>query len=373
MLSCHFMKCWWYFLRSHKWVVLLIFFFLFAPYAHAQLLAKIFKKDSIDNNYYEANDTLTNTRLYASQKLTYPTLKSGDGNHEVRYRSNGNTNLGFGNTYGWLTVNIGLNFKFINDDDHLKGKTDFIDMHTQIVGRPYVVDFYGQFYKGVYLMPETGDLPKGTPYPLRPDIYTQQIGFSSYFIPNWRKFSYAAAVTQRDWQKKSAGSFLFGGEFFAGKIKGDSALVPKERARQFENPGINKVKYYEIGFGAGYAYTLVIKRHWFVSASAVTGIATGFLQQYERYDIESSMYFRPNFMIRPSFGYNSKKFNGAVYLFSSQVNAGNTKGYYQVNTSNLRVTIAYRFAPSQRIKKRYQALLNLNPYYRKQQKSSEQE
>ncbi len=346
---------------------------LFAFATHAQFLAKIFKQDSTDSRYYEANDTLSNTRFYVSQKLTNPVLKSSDGNQKVRYRSNGNTNLGVGNTYGWLTINIGLNFKFMNNDDDLRGKTRFLDLHTQIVGRPYVVDVYGQFYKGAYLMPESGNLPKGTPYPTRPDIYTQQIGFSSYFIPNWRKFSYAASVTQRDWQKKSAGSFLFGGEFFTGKIKGDSALVPVERSSHFKFPEIFKVKYYEIGVGGGYAYTLVIHNHWFISASAITSISAGFMQNYAGEDVEGSFYIKPNFMLRPSVGYNSKKFNGSVYIFASQVNAGNSNGIYQINTFNFRTTLAYRLTPRKRTKDLYQKLLNINPSYRKQQKSQEQE
>lgn len=347
-------------------------FFGIGHQAQSQFLAKIFKIDSIDNRYYSNFDTLTNTRLYLSQKLTNPTLKSGDGKHLLRYRSNGNTNLGIGNTYGWLTINIGLKFRAINHDDDVRGKTRFLDLHTQIVGRPYVVDFFGQFYKGAYLMPEKGDLPDGTKYPLRPDLYTELIGFSSYYIPNWKRFSYAALVTQRDWQKKSAGSPLLGFEFFTGRISGDSALVPPDRDWQPGYREINKVRFYEVAFGVGYAYSLVIKKHWFVSASAITTLSGGIMNQYAFGLASSSLYLRPNFLIRPSFGFNSNRFNGSVYLFANQVNAGNSNGVYRINNSNFRVTFAYRFNPSPGFKKKYQILLNMKPRLKKKEKKQDE-
>jgi hypothetical protein len=149
--------------------------------------------------------------------------------------------------------------------------------------------------------------------------------------------------------------------------------VPSERAAQFENAQFTKVKYYEIGIGAGYAYTLVIKKHWFITASAIPSLSGGYLQQFDDQHRHGSFYLRPNFLFRPSIGYNSKKFNCSLYWFSSYVNAGNRNGYYHVNTSNARATIAYRFNPTPRTKRVYQKILNLNPAYRKQQKSVETE
>jgi hypothetical protein len=330
-------------------------------------ISRIFKKDTINQAYYELNDTLNNNRLYVSQKLTSPAIINEDGTHKVRYRSNANTNLGIGSTYKWLTLNIGINFNFINDDDEIKGRTRFLDLRSTAFGRSYVVDLFGQFYKGVYLLPETGQVLSGEPYPQRGDIFTQQIGATFYYYPNWRKFSSSAAANQRDWQKKSAGSFMYGAEIFSGKIKGDSSLVPKERADYFDNYLVDKMKFFEIAAGGGYAYTLVIKQHWFVTASAIVSLSAGNRRQFTGEKVTGAGYVRPNFLIRPSFGYNSKKWNGSVMLFANRVNTGNNLGHYQIETYNLRFTLAYRMLPRNKHKKILNNILNLSPFWRNQE------
>ncbi len=342
------------------------FYFLYPADAFAQL-TQIFRKDSIETDYYVLNDSLVNTRFYVSQKLTSPTFLGLDPEDKVRYKPNGNTNLGLGATYGWLTLNIGIKFGFINDDDDEKGKTRFLDLHTQAIGRPYCVDVYGQFYKGDYIKPEDGKLPAGGKYVQRPDIYTQQIGASGYYFPNWRRFSFAAAVNQRDWQQKSAGSAIFGGEIFTGKIKGDSNMIPLDQLTEFAQGKVDKVTFFELGVGAGYAHTFVIKKHFFISASGIISLSGGIQKQFDEGQSTNNGYLRPNYLIRPSIGYNSRKFNASVMLFASRVNTGNHAGRYQVTTSNLRFTLAYRLLPSEKTKKKINRILSINPFYKPEQ------
>lgn len=332
----------------------------------AQILAKIFKIDTAIRGYYETFDTLANTRVYASEKLTSPTFISKDGEHRIKYLSNGNKNLGVGQTYEWFTLNIAVNFRFINDDDDIKGETRFLDLHTHIIGRPFIVNLYGQFYKGVYLWPESGKNPAGIPYEQRPDIRTRLMGGSVYFVPNWRRFSFAAAITQRDWQKRSAGSPLFGLEFFTGNVSGDSSLIPNSEISNFKRGLIDRLGFVEAAAGAGYGYTLVIKKNWFVHTSITSGIVAGYLK--ERFnDVinHQNMYFRPNFIVRSSFGYNSNKFNAAAYYFMNRNISGNDQLNLTINTSNTRLIFAYRLQPSQKLKKSYNKLFSLNPKWKK--------
>lgn len=330
-------------------------------------LTNLFRKDSIETDFYVLNDSLVNTRLYMSQKLTSPTIIGKDPEQKVDYKANGNTNLGVGATYGWLTLNIGIRFGFLNDDDEEKGKTRFLDLHTQAIGRPYCVDLYGQFYKGNYLKPPDGSVPAGGKYVQRPDIYTQQIGASMYYFPNWRRFSYAAAVNQRDWQQKSAGSAIFGGEFFTGKIRGDSNMIPLDQLADFPQGKVDKITFFEVGVGMGYAHTLVIKKHFFISASGIISLSGGIQKQFDEGQSTNTGYLRPNYLIRPSVGFNSRKFNASVMLFASRVNTGNDAGRYQITTSNLRFTLAYRLLPSEKTKRRINRILSVNPFYKPEQ------
>jgi hypothetical protein len=325
---------------------------------------KINKTDSIKVEFYELNDSLNNNRIYVSQKLTSPAIINKDGSHTLRYRSNGNTNIGIGTTYKWLTINLAGNFGFINDDDDIKGRTRHLDFQSRGFGRSFIIDFFAQFYKGVYLLPDTGKIPQGQPFPQRGDIYTQQIGAAFYYYPNWRKFSTSAAAIQRDWQKKSAGSLIYGGEFFTGKIRGDSNLIPNDRAAYFDNGQVDRIVFFEIAAGGGYAYTLVVNKRWFASVTGIVSLSAGILRESFEGNPQRNIYLRPNYLIRPSIGYNSKRWNGSVMLFGSRVNAGNNNRRYEIETFNLRFTLAYRLLPRNRHNKVLNDVLNLNPFWR---------
>lgn len=328
--------------------------------------AVLFSKDTVNSRYIQLNDTLANARLYVSQKLTSPTLVSPGGEHQVKYRSNGPTNLGFGGTYGWLTLNIGLNFKAINHDNNILGQTKFLDLHGTGIGKTYFVDFFGQFYKGVYLLPESGQkLPDGQAYPTRPDIYTQLLGLNAWYIPNWRKYSYSAAANQRDWQKKSAGSFLLGWGIFSGKTEGDSSLIPKDRNTNFQYPEMNRISFFELSAGAGYGYTLVISRHFFAAASFTASLSAGISHQFSGERQFNDVYFKPDYLLRSSVGYNGERFNASVMLFGSQQNAGDETAC-RITTTNLRFTVAHRFVPRHKSKKTLNQLMKVNPWWRKQ-------
>ena len=95
-------------------------------------------------------------------------------------------------------------------------------------------------------------------------------------MPNVDRFSYRAALTENDVQTKSAGSLLFGGEAYYGSIKGDSSLVPVEVRGNFSQFGVDKINFFSIGPGIGYAYTLVIEKHFYITGSAIGSIDVNF-------------------------------------------------------------------------------------------------
>jgi hypothetical protein len=272
-----------------------------------------------------------------------------------------------GATYDWLTINIGINFGFINNDDDKRGETRFLDLQSQAIGRTSVINLYGQFYKGKYVKPNDGTDPVDGKFTQRPDIYTQQIGASAYFFPNWRRFSYAAAVNQRDWQQKSAGSAIFGGEIFTGKIRGDSSMIPPDQLEDFVQGNVDKITFYELGIGAGYAHTFVIKKHFFISATGIISLSGGLQKQFNEKQSMGTGYLRPNYIIQPSLGYNSRKFNASVMILTSRVNTGNDGGSYQITTSKHRFTLAYRLLPSEKTKKKIIRLFSLNPFWKPEQ------
>lgn len=92
----------------------------------------------------------------------------------------------------------------------------------------------------------------------RIDIHKGQISQNAlnlnfYYAFNYRRFSFPAAFSQSYIQKRSAGSWMIGASFDGSKTKLNDMTI----------------RLNEFAVGAGYAYNLVIARHWLCHLSAL--------------------------------------------------------------------------------------------------------
>jgi hypothetical protein len=142
---------------------------------------------------------------------------------------------------------------------------------------------YLQNYRGFYLRNTKDMIPgweEGDPYYIRRDIRSRTVGLDVSYIFNSSRFSMRAAVLQNEWQKKSAGSFLVGGSLFYNVNIGDSSIVPSQLyyGLFFSDLKFDESKNLSLGPLVGYAYTFVIKRHFFILASVNGSANIGFTQ-----------------------------------------------------------------------------------------------
>ena len=187
-----------------------------------------------DSAYIEDYTHDITFRIYGSRKYTNYNIVDTRRDKEVLYRPNDNFNVGFGANYKFLGINFGFNLPFINKDDEVYGRTHSLDLQTHIYLRKLIVDFYWQYYKGYYIAPNENGLlttagiasEEGKPLLIRPDLHIRNYGIGMLYVFNDERFSYRAAYLQNDYQKKSAGSLILGGEIFSTKIDGDSSLIP---------------------------------------------------------------------------------------------------------------------------------------------------
>ena len=87
---------------------------------------------------------------------------------------------------------------------------------------------------------------------------------SAYYAFCHRRFSFPAAFSQSQVQKRSHGSWLLGLSAFAGRIRTDAEIMPG-------TPG-TRLSAISVGVGGGYAYNFVIKSKWLLHISAVPHI-----------------------------------------------------------------------------------------------------
>lgn len=314
----------------------------------------VFSQDKpVDTSHYVSYAHRVTLRTYFSRKFTNLELEKPKSISRFSYRPNSTLNFGVGASYRSLTVNLGYGFEFLNPDRG-RGKTKYLDLQSHIYGRYWVVDLFAQFYKGYYLWPKGLNAESKDSYYKRPDIKINMLGINAYRLLNGDKFSYRAALIQNEWQKKSAGSFLYGGEVYIGVVTGDSALVPAALSASYSPKNVRSLRFVELGPGVGYAYTLVLQRHFFLTGSLTGSLNLGFVKEITENYKTDKVTLTPNYLYRVVGGYNTYDWTVSLSLIRSDVHirGASSPDKYFVSIGNYRLTFAKRFYPGPKLKKK---------------------
>jgi len=296
-----------------------------------------------DTSYYETFPNKITTRLYLSRKYVHLHFRPSGGGSQLEYEANPKLNTGIGFSLRGLSLNIFFGPGFLNKDDG-KGKTTGIDIQLHVYPRKWAIDLYGVFPKGYHLEPKGFAAANSNSYYYRPDMHLHLVGLSAYRVPAKEKFSYRAAIIQTEWQKKSAGSFLYGGEVYYGAVKGDSAFVPRSVQSQYPQSGINLVHFFRIGPGAGYAYTLVMARHFFITGSLIGNLDFSFTTE-SRMTKTNKFALSPGAIYKAAIGYNGPSWNVSANLTGNGLwikGSSSTKSYFWPS-GNYRFVLSKKF------------------------------
>jgi len=312
-----------------------------------------FLKTENDSNYIEDHTKDITFRLFGTRKYNYYDIVDRKRKQEVLYRPNTPFNLGFGVNYKFIGINLAFNLPFINKEEKY-GKTRGLDLQTHFYARKIVVDFYGQFYKGYYISNSKGLLngiataEDGRPV-LRPDIHNLTLGLGVQYIFNDKRFSYRAAYLQNDYQKKSAGSFIIGAEVFGVRMKGDSSIIPGNLAKDdfFDNRHFDRTGVISAAVNAGYAYTLVLNKHFFLTLSLTGSIGPNFtsLSLTPEDTKLKKIGLQLNNTERISIGYNSSRYFAGIHYVNITMRSTSPvpDTYQRVGAGDFRISVARRF------------------------------
>ena len=325
--------------RFHPLYVLLPFLFFVISSGGVNAQKKIIN----DPDYYETFPQKLTTRIYLNQKFLKFTIPSGNAT-DIEYKANTKLNLGIGATYHNFSFNIFYGLSALNKDT-AKGKTKGLDLQLHLYPRRWAIDLIALFPKGYHLEPKGFAISNPNKYYYRPDVQLKLIGISAYQVPNKEKFSYRAAITQNEWQKKSAGSALYGGTLYYGTAKGDSALVPKSIQNSFAQKGIDNLNFMAIGVGGGYAYTLVIDKHFFITASAVTNLDLTFTSEDGTSGKNRKIGVGPSVVAKGAVGYNSPNWSVSVNGLGTALwtKGDSSPNKYYLPTGAIRLAISKKF------------------------------
>ncbi len=313
------------------------------------------KHDIFDSVYIETYPELITGRLYLSEKSTNLTLKNNEEFVSLNYLPNTSLNLGVGATVKSFTLNLAYGFRFLNPNEG-QGKTRYLDLQSHVYTRKLVFDFFGQFYKGMYLdntLVLVPEFPK--PYFVRPDIYEQIFGLTALYVFNNKKYSYRAALIQNERQLKSAGSFLAGMEAYYGLVKADSALVPSflDHSAFVELQGYERLSFLKIGPSVGYTYTLVVAKKFFAMASLTFNLGLGVNNAYNsNKDNISDFQIDLGAFGRFAIGYNDPNWYLGLSIVNNEITTSSDSRILNADygISNVRLNFVKRFRVGSKLK-----------------------
>lgn len=307
-----------------------------------------------DSGYIRSYDTMITARVYLSQKYLSLHMKDKDSRQVLKYYPNSALNAGVGASYGWLTINVSAGLLFLNNgsDELAKGKTKAYDLQAHFYGPKAVIDLFAQKYEGYHLYPQGHAMASGTGWYIRPDMQMVQLGFSGYYAFNWRRYSSRAAYLQNEWQVRSAGSFLLGAEVFFEQANADSSFVPQALEKGYRSGNTSRIQYGDLAPGAGYAYTLVLGKHIFISASLTGSLSLDILKESSPGYSHTSFAFDPNYAFKTGLGFNSRRFTASITWVNNSVTASGPNTAYTTYAGNARVHAAYRFAAGKKFRQK---------------------
>lgn len=306
----------------------------------------------VDTNYVRMFPRMLTGRTYLSQKYTSLLMSTPvrPGAPSLRFRPNSPLDLGIGATFNALTLNLAYGLSFL-DQNNGRGKTSDIDLQTHLYMRKWVLDGFGQFYRGYYLSPRGNASPDPDLYYLRPDLRVRLVGGSIRRVFNFRRFSFRASLVQNEWQKKSAGTWLAGFQLYYGVVRGDSALVPGLLRPEFPIENVRRMRLVKLGPGAGYAYTYVYRQHWFATGSLTVNLNATFSKEMLEINERWHEDVRPDVLFRVVAGYNSNQWCVTLGWVNGSVSVMSPVYQYTIHTGNYRFTVARRFKTAPRLQK----------------------
>lgn len=310
-----------------------------------------------DTVYYTSYNNLVTSRFYFSQKYTTLRIRNNKEDYNLNYSPNTTLNMGVGATYRWATLNLAYGFGFLNTDQN-RGKTRYLDLQFHGYGKKIVIDVLGQFYKGFYLYPK-GRAAAQREYYKRPDLGVNLIGTSIQYVVNNKRFSFRSSVFQNEWQKKSAGTFLVGFETHIGRINADSTMTPHIISPVAADMNQYKTSFFDVGLNGGYAYTLVIKRNYFVTGAATISFDYGFSNVVDQEGSKHHSGITSNTLFRLGTGYNSERWGVSLVFVNNDVRLAKAADYsFSLHAGNVRLNFIYRFSPGKAGKRILKKVIN---------------
>lgn len=241
-------------------------------------------------------------------------------------------------------------FMSVHQGSKRRGTSDFNDYQLNIYSKRFFCDVSLQLYKGFYL----NNTYSYTPYQgqenyyQRSDLSAISGGFNIYYVFNNKRFSYRAPFSFTQSQIKSAGSFIVGTYLSDFSFTADSSVVDDKIQYLFSSfPLLKSANSFSTGLSFGYAYTFVLKKHWYITTTAVPGLGfnVNSVERENKTVVSSGNNTSVKLKFTFGFGYTSHKWFYGCMFTSDNYSSLSTTSPYEINyrLNRLRFFVGRRF------------------------------
>lgn len=287
---------------------------------------------TINESYYTSLKDKLSVHLYGITKFNNIELRNSLADTIVKYKPNENFNIGAGFNYKWVGISAAFNFSFINNDDEIFGKTTSFDLQSDIYTRKFIwtmnlQSYYGFYWGNVNVFDTTWSIRDSVP--LRPDITTANIGVNMIYTFNHEKFSFKAPYVHTEWQKRSAGSWLYGAHLSLYTLNTDSVIVPLMLQEAYPlYDSLTSLVTFNLGSSIGYSYTFIFFDHFYINATLMLGLSMQVVGAYDIYGKPLIETLRPSSRshLRLSIGSNNDR---CYYGISAILNSYPVRNQFQ--------------------------------------------
>lgn len=319
---------------------------------HRSLAFRITKERKVrhDTAYIKSYYKRLVITLPISNRFLRFTLLDLESGNKLNFAPNLQYNLGLCISSRWATFIINSRVKVYGGDSDIKGETKYRDYQLNLYGRKFTTDMFVQYYNGFYIKNSKSypDYVNEKPYQIRADIHAINIGISSYYIFNHKKFSYGNSFGFVEKQKNSAGSLLVGTYYSYFDVNSSSSLVTEPFRASFDSLSfIRNGHSHNFGINLGYIYTLVFLKKCYTTVSVAQGYGLKQLV-YQRDDNETSKQLVAGLgklHLRFGLGYDQGRyFVGTMGMFDYFLVGRQVSSAFSYSHGKFMVYVGYRFS-----------------------------
>lgn len=293
-------------------------------------------------NYFNLTATMT-------KPIFSTTIANLDDNLKLKYRTVNPLRFGIAFDYRWFGVEISSQIPTTKSQDLRKGKTRSTSFRFTINSRKFSVLAHYQDYRGFYLNDNNffyNPFATDNPLPKRPDLINEMIHLNGFYYFNHPNYSNPAAAGQYERQIRSGGSPMIGIGYLFNTIQADSSLIPRKLRADFPNmSALQKVSTSHIYGSAGYCYSFIFRKKYFLNLAAGPGLAR-FQVLETRFNGATTGKWDLGIRLdmRGSIGYNGESFYYGAFYSGFWTNERLISGNYLLHTfQTFRFFVGWRF------------------------------